>query len=102
MRGILFVRILGVLLALIGASFISFPSFPSASLFGSSPPISVNRAFKSDRLPLVEPAASPRQLGLPESPAQSQSRARVPVGCESSFSPVSSPRLANVFRRCTV
>jgi hypothetical protein len=31
-----------------------------------------------------------------------QSREKVPLGCDGAFSPVASPRLANVFRRCTV
>jgi hypothetical protein len=29
-------------------------------------------------------------------------REKIPVGCDRAFSPVSSPRLANVFQRCTV
>jgi len=102
MRRISFVRVVGVLVALFTASFISFPSFPSTGVFALSPPISVNRALKGDRLPLVEPTALPHRLGLPASPGQAQSRVKVPVGCDSAFSPISSPQLAHVFRRCTV
>jgi hypothetical protein len=100
MRRISFVRVMGVLVALFVASFISFPSFPSNGVFASSPPIAVNRALKGDRLPPVEPTALPHEPGLPASPAQT--RAKVPAGCDEAFSPISSPQLANVFRRCTV
>jgi hypothetical protein len=102
MRRISLVRVAAVVLAVFTASFISFPSFPNTGLFALSPPLSVNRAFKGDRLPLVEPTVSPQELGLPASPAQSLTRVKIPVGCDSAFSPVSSPQLAHVFRRCTV
>lgn len=100
MRRVSFVRVAGVLVALFTASFISFPSFPSAGLFNSSPPVSVNRSLKGDRLPVVEPTILPHELGLSTPPAQSNTREKVPVGCDSVFSPVAAPRLANVFRRC--
>jgi hypothetical protein len=97
MRPILFVRGAAVVAALFAASFISFPSFPSAGLFTINPP-PVDRTFKGDRLPL---AASAHKIGTPASPAQ-QTRAKVPVGCDGAFSAISSPLLATVFRRCTV
>jgi hypothetical protein len=78
--------------ALFAASFISFPSFSGAGLFTVNPP-TVDRTFKGDRLPLT--------IGAPASPRQ-QSREKVLVGCDGAFSPIASPRLANVFRRCTV
>jgi hypothetical protein len=96
------VRVAAVVLALFTASFVSFPSFPSTGLFTSSARISVNRALKADRLPLAESTILRREFGSPASPAQSQSREKVPVGCDSAFSPISAPLLATVFRRCTV
>lgn len=100
MRVGLFARSVAVAIALLTASLISFPSFPNpaAEWLNSIPAMSVNRGLKGDRLPLVEPTAEPRELGLPVSPAQS--RAKVPVGCDAAFSPISSPQLASIFRRC--
>ena len=97
MRPILFVRGAAILAALFAASFISFPSFPSVGLFTVNPP-AADGTFKSDRLPL---AASAQKIGEPVSSTQ-QSREKVPVGCDRAFSAISSPPLANVFRRCTV
>jgi hypothetical protein len=97
MRPILLVRGAAVVAALFAASLISFPSFPSVSLFTVNPP-AVDRTLKGDRLPL---AASADKIGAPASPAQ-QTRGKVPVGCDGAVSAISSPRLTNVFRRCTV
>ena len=52
-------------------------------------PFSVNREFKGDRLPR-------RDLGV----RQSEKPDKIPIGCESSFSPISAPRLAHVYGRC--
>jgi len=105
MRMSLFVRCAGVSVALFVASLISFPSLPNpaAGWFTLHPAVTVNRALKGDRLPLADPIADrSRELGLPVSPAPSQAREKVPLGCDSAFSPISSPWLANVFRRCMV
>jgi hypothetical protein len=85
--------------ALIAVSFISFPSFPGAGLFTVNSP-AVDRASKGDRLPLTAPAGSP-MTSAPASRRQ-QSRERVPIGCDGAFSPIATPLLANVFRRCAV
>jgi hypothetical protein len=98
MRPILLVRA-AVGAALVAVSFISFPSFPSAGLFTVNAP-AVDRTLKGDRLPLTAPARAP-MIGTSGSQRQ-QSREKVPIGCDGAFSPVASPRLANVFRRCTV
>ena len=106
MRKVSPVRVAGVAAAFVIASFISFPSFPSTTSFTVAP-TSVDRAFKSDRLPLVAPTSVP---GAPfETTSTSQTtltrqalREKVPLGCDSAFSPISSPRLANIFGRCTV
>lgn len=97
------VRVAGVLLALFAASFISFPSFPNG-IFVSGSPLSVNRTLKGDRLPSISPAVFPHELGLPlipKLPTQTPSRKKIPMGCDASFSPISSPQLAHVFGRCT-
>jgi hypothetical protein len=99
MRGIWFVRTAAVLLALFIAGFVSLPSFPGIGVLTSGFPISVNRALKGDRLPPVALAGKPRGLSLPMVP--SQSRRKIPVGCDSAFSPAASPLLADVFKRCT-
>jgi len=71
--------------------------------FSSTPATAVNRALKGDRLPgTAKPTAWQQEFRPPITPLQSQSRARVPVGRDNTFSPISSPRLANVFRRCLV
>ncbi len=104
MRVPLFVRFASVALASFVAGFVAFPSFPNSAplwLTGSSP--SVDRTLKGDRLPLVAPISNSHdELGLPVTPQQLRSRAKIPVGCDAAFSPISSPQLATIFRRCTV
>jgi hypothetical protein len=85
--------------ALLAVSVISFPSFPGAGLFTVDSPI-VERAFKGDRLPLTAPSGSPMS-GAPAALPR-QSREKVLRGCDGAFSPIATPLLANVFRRCTV
>lgn len=101
MRNMWTFRAAAVAFALVTASLVSFPSFSTTSANAiPTPAVSVNRALKGDRLPSVNPTAL--KLRSPVAPLQTQSRARVPVGCDNAFSPISSPRLANVFRRCVV
>ncbi len=96
-------RVAAVAFALVTASLVSFPSLSTTGVgLSSTPAASVNRALKGDRLPTAKPTAWQHEFRPPVTPLQSQSRARVPVGCDTSFSPISSPRLANVFRRCLV
>jgi hypothetical protein len=63
-----------------------------------TPPFSVNRQLKGDRLPIsdVTPPASRSGSNV----EQSDSPDQIPVGCEGSFSPISAPRYAHVFGRC--
>ena len=91
----LFLRIGAVLSGLLLASFVTFPSFSSAGLRVFIPAVSVDRTLKGDRLPL-EPLA---EKAVAPSASQTM-RDRVPIGCDRAFSPISAPRLANVFRRC--
>jgi hypothetical protein len=101
MRSMWSFRIAAVAFALVAASLGSFPSLSTTGAgLSSTPAASVNRALKGDRLPTVTPTAWQHEFRPPVTPLQS--RARVPVGCDTSFSPISSPRLANVFQRCLV
>jgi hypothetical protein len=71
-----------------------------------TPPVSVNRVRKGDRLPLVTPGmtdgwkapAASRGRPLPDG---LQTQERAPVGCDPAFSPVSSPAPVVVYGRCT-
>jgi hypothetical protein len=66
----------------------------SVAVSERTPPVSVNRYRKGDRLPLFRSSDNLRGLG------GSQARERVPVGCDPAFSPVASPSLATVYGRC--
>jgi hypothetical protein len=102
----LFIRIAGALgitaLALVFVEFIPFLASPAASIAAKAPSFTVNREFKGDRLPApAAPVAS--QNGLQNglgAQEQSQKPRRIPIGCEGSFSPISSPRLAHIVGRC--
>jgi hypothetical protein len=89
------VRAVAVVSALLVASLFAFPSFPSAGLFSLAPAVAVDRTLKGDRLPSVVPT---EKSGAP----LARAREKIPVGCDRAFSPISSPQLADVFRRCTV
>jgi hypothetical protein len=96
----LFVRIasgLGIAsLALFFLGLIPFLSIdPSAGAgLHRTPNFSVNREFKGDRLPITPVSASSRRAIL-------QHPDEIPVGCDASFSPISAPRLAYIYGRCT-
>jgi hypothetical protein len=110
----LLVRIAGGLgitaLALFFVSVIPFFADPivGAGIAAKPPSFSINREFKGDRLPAssIAPVASrsrpqsgpnARDLGPRD---QAQKPRRIPIGCEGSFSPISSPRLAHILGRC--
>ncbi len=60
------------------------------------PAMTVNDFRKGDRLPLFQ-----RRAVRQEVPSIGpQTRGKVPVGCDSSFSPVTSPQLATLYGRC--
>jgi len=63
-----------------------------------TPPFSVNRELKGDRLPIsnVTPPGSHTGSSVEQSEPD-----QIPVGCEGSFSPISAPRFGRVFGRCT-
>jgi len=108
-----------VSLSLFTAALITFPAWPTTGAgltavgFWATPSVSVNRALKGDRLPINTPSGpSPlHPISLPPSllpdesqpaPAHPRARAQIPLGCDAAFSPISSPLLAHVFRRCAV
>jgi hypothetical protein len=100
----LLVRITGALgltsLALLSLGLVPFFAEPTvgAGITAKAPSFSVNRQFKGDRLPVAgAPSAARRGLSTQE---QSPKPPKIPVGCEGSFSPISSPRLAHVVGRC--
>jgi hypothetical protein len=70
-----------------------------AALIGRTPTFSVNREFKGDRLPL--PSNVNTALLRDAFRAHSQTPETIPDGCDPSFSPISAPRLAYVYGRCT-
>lgn len=102
--GNLFIRLAGALgitaLALFFVGLIPFLADPTvgAGIAAKTPSFSVNREFKGDRLPVSgAPTVARRGLSTQE---QSSKPQRIPVGCEGSFSPISSPRLAHILGRC--
>ncbi len=103
MARLLFVRIAGGLgifaLAVFMVGLVPFLSAdPTAGAsFTGSDPYAVNREFKGDRLPL--PSDTNSAVSRTESGWRKD--AEIPVGCDPAFSPVSSPRLAFYYGRCT-
>ena len=107
----LFVRIAGALgitaLALFFVGLIPFFADPTvgAGIAAKAPSFSVNRQLKGDRLsssfaPVTSrsaPYGVQTDRGAQE---QSAKPRKIPIGCEGSFSPISSPRLAHILRRC--
>ena len=77
---------------------------PSAGSSGlaRTPPVSVDRTLKGDRLPSPNSAV----LYIPDwqyefgvlSPAKPH--AQIPLGCDPAFSPIFAPAASNVYRRC--
>jgi hypothetical protein len=90
--------------------FLAFAPSAGAVFNGKPSSLSVNRNLKGDLLPIPGIAAlkTPDWRGqfndefnsLPAPQPAMATRAQIPVGCEPAFSPISSPRLAGVYRRC--
>lgn len=53
--------------------------------------IVVDRVHKTDRLPIHRANSSQNGLSLPKT---------VPLGCDTTFSPIADPAVAHIFRRC--
>jgi hypothetical protein len=107
MAKLLFVRIAGAVgitsLALLFLGLIPFLSVdPTAGASpSSSSTFSVNREYKGDRLPSADINAAALLRTQFQLRQQPQAPREIPVGCDASFSPISSPRLAYVYGRCT-
>lgn len=67
----------------------------SAGLAGRTSSHSVNREFKGDRLPIPDANLIPKNARRVQHPGE------IPVGCDASFSPITAPRLAYIYGRCT-
>jgi hypothetical protein len=65
-----------------------------------TPAVSVNREFKGDKLPLASNTNSAVSRVEPSFLLSARSH-EIPIGCDPAFSPVSAPRLAYYFGRCT-
>lgn len=74
--------------------FLSADPTAGAGLVRRTPGFSVNREFKSDRLPVAAVSATPRR------PIQQQHSEKIPVGCDASFSSISAPGLSHIYGRC--
>jgi len=101
MARLVYVRLLGAVaigsfaFALLGAESFLSASPASSAVSEPIPQVTVNHFRKGDRLPVVQPTTARRDrtpLG--------QSQGKVPFGCDSAFSPVTSPELANLYGRC--
>ncbi len=92
-------------LVLFTAALLVFPSLPTtgAGLSTAQSRVSVDRTRKGDRLPLAKPANGPEELAAPPlSPARTLPQSKIPTGCDPAFSPISSPQLGHVYKRCVV
>jgi len=89
------------LVALVGFFAVGIDPFLSASAdqATTAPAVTVNRAMKGDRLPLVPPAVLTPDQGDRAAP-QSQPQAQMPFACDPAFSTIQVRRSANVYRRC--
>ncbi|HEY1980197.1 MAG TPA: hypothetical protein VGH13_08910 [Xanthobacteraceae bacterium] len=101
----LFVRIAGGLgVTALGIFLLGLIPFigtePSAgAALPRTPSVSVNREFKGDKLPLTSHNSAVSRVE-PSFLLSAKSH-EIPVGCDPAFSPVSAPRLAYYFGRCT-
>ena len=89
-------------LVLFTAALIVFPSLPTTGAGLSFAPtgVFVDRTHKGDRLPVAKPANGADEFAA--SPMRTLPQGKIPAGCDPAFSPISSPQLAHVFRRCVV
>jgi len=81
---------------LVGAATYLHAAPVPSGLSDPEPAMTVNHFRKGDRLPLFNSGVS-RELPPPSAP---QTQGKVPFGCDSAFSPVTSPALASLYGRC--
>jgi hypothetical protein len=93
------VGLIALALAFVGlVPFLSAAPSAGAGFPVSLPATSVNHEFKGDRLPLPADTNS----AMTKNDAQRlQDTKRIPDGCDPAFSPITTPRLSNVYGRCT-
>lgn len=92
-------------LVLFTSALLVFPALPTtgAGLSTAQSRVSVDRTHKGDRLPLAKPAIGPEELAAPPlSPVRTLPQSKIPTGCDPAFSPISSPQLGHVYKRCVV
>jgi hypothetical protein len=75
--------------------FLSADPTAGAGLAGRTSSPSVNREFKGDRLPIPDANFTQKAARRVQHPGE------IPVGCDASFSPITAPRLAYIYGRCT-
>jgi hypothetical protein len=106
MTRVFFVRFAGALgvaaLAICFVGFIPFLSVEPTAGAGLSrtPAVVVDRTFKGDRLPMPSEINQAVSRGEPDPQQNSRMPEEIPVGCDTAFSPVASPRLAYYYGRC--
>lgn len=106
MAKLLFVRIAGAFavtsLALFLVGLVPFLDAPNAGAgpAANAPSFTVNHEFKGDRLPVVSRGNAAVSRSDIDSQLGSRLQAKIPVGCEPAFSPVTNPRLASYYGRC--
>lgn len=82
--------------AIAGAAYL-YAAPAGSGLSDAEPSMMVNHFRKGDRLQPTHPRAVRQDV---PGPAGSQTQRKVPLGCDSSFSPVTSPSLATLYGRC--
>jgi hypothetical protein len=105
----LFVRMTGGLglltLAIFFVGLVPFLSAdPSSGAAFKTPAFSVNREFKGDQLPVssdLKAALLRNAFESQRSPESQEIPQEIPDGCDAAFSPISAPRLAHIYGRCT-
>lgn len=71
-----------------------------AGFSARTPAVVVDRTYKGDRLPMPSEINKAESRGEPDAQQSSRMPQEVPVGCDTAFSPVASPRLAYYYGRC--
>jgi hypothetical protein len=92
------------LVPFLGAGLTAGAGISNSNLGNGTSPIAVDRDRKGERLQPGAPAYAPdwdAEFGaLPQTKTAPQPRAQMPIGCDPSFSPITSPAKLNVYGRC--
>jgi hypothetical protein len=87
------------LLSALAAGVISTLASPVTAEKATAVTISINRAAKADRQPIVPPVAQPTRRNSISTGKPAPERAL--RGCEQAFSALAEPKRANILRSCT-